>query len=242
MIAQIMALLVAVVVHECAHAGVAYLFGDSTAYEQKRLTLNPIRHLDIIGSVIFPLALVILGSPFLIGWAKPVPVNYQALKYRDVGVFCVAFAGPLSNFVLASFSMVFLSLIIQLELLFPYVNSVIYFLIFMIKINVVLALFNLLPLPPLDGSKMLGVLLPKSVRSLFERCEPFGLFVVMGLFSVYAFQDMFYRMVNSVLRVYWAFFMESRGIHATFLAFFTFYIVGISSGGGDILRVQWFLI
>lgn len=148
-------LILSVVIHEVAHGAMADSLGDPTARMAGRLSLNPIKHLDPMGSVLIPLILIIVRSPVLFGWAKPVPINPLNFADKKYGELKVALAGPLSNFAIAfSFSMIlrFVPLNFELSTLFGYV----------IFINLILFFFNLLPVPPLDGSHVLFSLLPPS--------------------------------------------------------------------------------
>lgn len=154
---QLMAFVVALTVHEFSHALVGYLLGDETARRMGRLTLNPVPHIDPIGTVIVPLVGMFTGFP-VIGWAKPVPFNPYNLKYHKWGSVMVALAGPTSNFVLAAvFTLVLRAVLVGLGL--PLTNLLVIFLAWLIGINVVLGLFNFLPVPPLDGSKLLHAVL-----------------------------------------------------------------------------------
>jgi len=153
---SIIVLIFSVVIHEVAHGYTALLFGDNTAKNMGRLTLNPIKHIHIIGSIVVPLLLLILPGGLILGWAKPVPYNPYNLKNRKWGEFWVAFAGPLSNILIGSAFIVLIKLAPMLGL-----SSVFITLAFtIVLINFVLAFFNLIPIPPLDGSKILLNLLP----------------------------------------------------------------------------------
>ena len=138
----IIIILIALSIHECAHALTAHWLGDDTAKNQGRMTLNPLKHLDPIGTILF----LVIG----IGWGKPVPINPSYFKNPRQGQALVALAGPVSNILLASLLGIFMKFTGQSSL----------FLNLLIEINIVLAAFNLLPLPPLDGSKILGLILP----------------------------------------------------------------------------------
>jgi len=161
-------LLYSIVIHELAHGWVAYIMGDSTAKNRGRLTLNPIKHLDPIGTI----ALFIAGF----GWAKPVPVNTYALRNGRRGFIAVAAAGVVANIIFA-----FLALL-AFQLLAPAPGtSVAKFLFYLANINLILAAFNLIPIPPLDGSKILMVFLPPRIQYQFYRVEPYGFFVIIAL-------------------------------------------------------------
>ena len=162
--------LVAVVFHEFAHGLMAKMWGDRTAQEQGRLTLNPIAHVDPIGTIAFPLLNMVLGINLLIGWAKPVPIDPRRFRKFRSGLFFVSFAGPLMNFFLAVMSAIAFAAIeswvpdtFYLKEPFSLMSQTSVFL------NYALGIFNLLPLPPLDGGKMVESLLPKKMALQFEQ-------------------------------------------------------------------------
>jgi len=163
----------AIILHECAHGWAAYCLGDSTAKDQGRLTLNPIKHIDPIGSIIVPGALYLLHSPFFFGWAKPVPVNFRNLKNLRLGMIIVAIAGPLTNVLLA-----YLYIWIYKLNIFPKLSDICQW---GIIFNIVLCVFNLIPIPPLDGSRIVMGILPKKLLYYYSRLEPFGFFIVVIL-------------------------------------------------------------
>lgn len=164
----------ALTVHEFAHGWVALKRGDSTAAHLGRLTLNPLAHIDPVGTVILPILLVMTRAPFIIGWAKPVPINYLNLKNPKSDMMLVGLAGPLANIIFAFI----LGLIAQA--LEP--NATLYSLLKMgILINLFLAIFNLIPVPPLDGSRILMGLLPQPLAYQYAQIEPFGFIIVIAL-------------------------------------------------------------
>lgn len=171
-------LLVSLTIHEIAHAAVAYWLGDDTAKVEGRLTLNPVAHFEPFMSFILPFICILTGVP-VIGGAKPVPVNPRKFKNEDWGMAIVAFAGPLSNLILA-----FLGFGI---LMIFNVNAGFWanFLVIFIRMNLSLMLFNLLPIPPLDGSKIIFPLAPEFIQNLIRRLErdPLVIFVIILLFS-----------------------------------------------------------
>ncbi len=172
---SIIVLLMSVIIHEVSHGYVALLLGDPTAKLDGRLTLNPIKHLDPVGSVFLPLLLFISGSTFLIGWAKPVMINPYNLKNPRRDEALVALAGPVSNIVLALFFGMFVRFGEALSL--P--ESALYILSMVVFINIILACFNLVPIPPLDGSKILFSILPVRFNAVRAMLERFGFFFVI---------------------------------------------------------------
>ncbi len=159
---QIIALLIAVIIHEVSHGWIADKLGDPTARLMGRITLNPIPHLDLFGSILLPLLLIFINSPFLIGWAKPVPFDPYNLKDPRKDSAKIAIAGPISNILMAIIG----SVALRLMFAFSYGNLLAtQFLVAFIGINIILALFNLLPIHPLDGGKIFIALLPKSEAS-----------------------------------------------------------------------------
>lgn len=168
-------LIVSLSVHEAAHAWMADRLGDPTARMLGRLTLNPLSHIDWIGTVLFPLIAIYSGFP-LIGWAKPVPVNWGNLRSprRDFAV--VALAGPVSNLILAAFGVVAFWLIAAA--VGPEGQSVLFNFVYL---NVFLAVFNMLPVPPLDGGNVLAGLVPESVARAIDTLRPWGIFILYGL-------------------------------------------------------------
>ena len=165
--------------HELAHGGMAYLLGDETAKEDGRLTLNPLKHLDPFMSVILPLISYLLGG-VVFGGAKPVPVNPHRLKGREWGMAAVAIAGPLTNFVLAFVSF----LILELTSVNAGSGLVYTILIEMVFVNLGFDVFNLIPIPPLDGSRVLYVLMPDGVREFMDKMEKFGIYIIYILILV----------------------------------------------------------
>ncbi|MDR0956273.1 MAG: site-2 protease family protein [Endomicrobium sp.] len=157
----IVILLFSAIVHEIAHGYTAYLRGDNTAKILGRVTLNPVPHIDFLGSIILPVILLFLKSPILFGWAKSVPIDYNKLKNPKIDNAIVSLSGPVSNILLAFFS----GLIIRftrLFLNFEVSESIISFFYVVLNINVILAIINLIPIPPLDGSKVITCFLPKN--------------------------------------------------------------------------------
>jgi Zn-dependent protease len=171
-------LIFAITIHEAAHGYAARKFGDNTAYMLGRVSLNPAKHIDPVGTILIPLVLILTGSPFLVGYAKPVPVNFGRLKNPRIDAIWVALAGPGSNFIQALIWLILLILLAGFG-----VNEK--FLISMsqagITWNLGLLVFNLFPLPPLDGGRILASLLPARQSIALGRLEPWGFFIVLGL-------------------------------------------------------------
>jgi Zn-dependent protease len=176
---QIIILILSVVIHEVAHGYAALWMGDVTAKYAGRLTMNPIKHLDPVGSVLVPVILILTGSRFLLGWAKPVPYNPYNLRNKRWGELIVAIAGPISNILLATLIALIVRLIPGLSMAFVELAFL------AILINLFLAFFNLIPIPPLDGSKILFNLFPQFALKYRGRIEMYGPFLL--LFFVFFF-------------------------------------------------------
>ena len=177
----IVPLIIAIVFHEVAHGWVARALGDPTAQEQRRLTLNPLRHVDPVGTIVVPGMLALASLPTF-GWAKPVPVNQRRLRNPRYGMMAVAAAGPLTNFVLAAIGAILLGLILREGGSGAVLKFVALNLQNFILINIFLALFNLLPIPPFDGSHIVEGALPRRAAHAYGKLRPFGfplLFVLL---------------------------------------------------------------
>lgn len=184
----LLVVLVAVSVHESAHALVSYLLGDDTAKLQNRISLNPLNHIDPFMSVILPVALMMMKLPAF-GGAKPVMINSRKIKYGDYGMALVALAGPISNFLLAFICFGGLSLAVRLG------NSFWSELMMLsVQVNLGFMLFNLLPIPPLDGSRVLYALVPDSIQEAMKNFEQYGTIAI--LFLVMLFSELIFVYVS----------------------------------------------
>jgi len=172
---QIAILIISVMAHEVAHGAAAYAFGDPTAKNEGRLSLNPFRHIDLFGSIILPTLLYLTHAGFLIGWAKPVPYNPYNLRNRRLGEFCVSIAGIATNFLIAFIFAWFIKFAVVLNLSQPVINLIGY----IILLNVTLGVFNLVPIPPLDGSKILFTLVPYRYEHHIITLEKYGFYFLI---------------------------------------------------------------
>jgi len=188
-IISLLVVLFAITVHEASHGWAALKMGDPTAYQLGRITLNPIRHIDPIGTILLPLMLIIMGAPPF-GWAKPVPVNPLNLKNPRKDNLIISIAGPTSNISVAVIAFIVLKILMNLNpsllyssgggvsnLLSPLITIVYY----TIVINVILAVFNLIPIPPLDGSGVVMGLISEEAAQKYEQIRPYGFFILILL-------------------------------------------------------------
>ncbi|CAB9543503.1 FIG004556: membrane metalloprotease [Bathymodiolus brooksi thiotrophic gill symbiont] len=186
-------LIFAITIHEVAHGWVANQRGDSTAKMLGRLTLNPVKHIDPVGTLLVPAVLFFTGSPFLFGWAKPIPINFNALKSPKQDMILVALAGPISNFIMALFWLFILSFTLNISNQFLFEMAK-----FGIAINLVLGVFNLLPLPPLNGSRVVTALLPNYLAYQYNKLEHYGLYILLGLLFLGVFEYVVLPIVNTL--------------------------------------------
>lgn len=173
-IAQLLALMLALTLHEFAHGLVSFRLGDTTARDQGRLTLNPLAHIDPFATLALPLFLILVGSPVVFAAAKPVPFNPWAVRGGRWGAALVALAGPATNLLLAIFFGLWLRVM-------PYNSTAALFLGAMVIVNVGLFVFNMIPFPPLDGSRLLYAVAPESVRDVMDRIEQSGFIVLLAV-------------------------------------------------------------
>jgi Zn-dependent protease len=188
---SIIVLIFSVIIHEVSHGYAAYFQGDKTAKYAGRLTLNPIPHIDMLGSIFLPALLIISGSPMVIGWAKPVPFNPYNLRNHKWGEAIVAGAGPMSN--------IFLALLFGILIRFSVFPGLSEPFIYIVFINLALAVFNLVPIPPLDGSKILFSVLPQSLDYVRNFIETYSLYIL--LFFVLVLWDYVYPLVEVLFKL-----------------------------------------
>jgi Zn-dependent protease len=206
--------LMAVVFHEWAHGRVAKLLGDDTASRMGRLTLNPLAHVDPIGTIALPALLMITGSPVMFGWAKPVPVDFRRLKNPKRDMVWVALAGPAMNILIATLSAAGLSFLSRSAGVEPdssvtgirVAEPLAIMCTMSLHLNVVLAVFNMLPIPPLDGGRVAVGLLPRALASRLAEVEPYGFFIVMALLYTHVLDFVLQPAMRGILHALGALF------------------------------------
>lgn len=210
-ILYVIPLLLAVTVHEVAHGWVADKRGDPTARDLGRITLNPFAHIDLVGTIILPAILIVSQSQFLFGWAKPVPVRFDNLRGGRKDMALVAASGPVSNLLLAIGSaLVYKAVLAGSEMGLTMTNAVFAFVelplksmaVKSVELNLVLMTLNLLPVPPLDGGRILIGLLPERLGALLEQIERFGLLIVLLLIGTGAWGHVMRPVLKTFLRLF----------------------------------------
>lgn len=195
---SIVMFIICVTLHEFAHAWVAFKCGDDTAKKEGRISFNPLAHVDPIGTVILPLVLMMTNATFIIGWAKPVPVNLSRLRDRREDEYWISLAGPLANFIQAVAGAVILGLLVRIGIVNS--NGLIFSIgIFFIRTNIGLGIFNLLPIPPLDGFSVLKNVLPQKFEASMESFEPMGMFIMLILLSSGALGNVIFPIFSKAL-------------------------------------------
>jgi Zn-dependent protease len=192
---QIAILIISVMIHEISHGYMALLWGDRTAQYEGRLTLNPVKHIDIFGSIVIPLLMVLSHTGFIFGWAKPVPYNPYNLRRRNIAEPLVAFAGPLSNIIVAFVLSIFLHLSSPV---LPQAMGVL--LVYAVLINITLAVFNLMPVPGFDGYKIYSAFLPDQIKLRLQSLEKY--WIIFALAFILVASPIIVFLVNWLFKIF----------------------------------------
>jgi Zn-dependent protease len=210
----IVPILIAITFHEAAHAYAAWKLGDDTAHRLGRVTFNPFKHVDLFGTILLPALLFLTKAPFLFGWAKPVPVAFGRLGSPRRDMALVALAGPLTNVMLAFVSAVLLRIVPLLpEAIAPWLVQTLYQ---SILLNLILAIFNMMPIPPLDGGRVVTSILPNVLAKPFARLERYGFIILLGIIFLL---PMLGRQIGTDLNLFrWAVSVPLRWLTPFFLS------------------------
>lgn len=195
-------MLLAITLHEFGHAWAAWKLGDPTAKNLGRVSLDPVKHIDPVGTLLIPGLMLLIQAPILFGWAKPVPINYRRLRDYRWGVALVAFAGPASNLIMMIMWALIFKLVAANYATIPQSDYFIQVAIVGVSFNAMLFVLNMLPIPPLDGGRITAELLPYKYAMSYEKIEPYGMLIVLAilyLFNGWIFMSIFAPFHNFVL-------------------------------------------